>query len=66
MAVRVALVHMRHAYSGGTERYLNLVAKHLAERGDEVTIVCRSHEAHRTPPCSSWSYVRSRSERRRA
>ena len=43
--MRIALVHMRHAHAGGTERYLNLVAHHLAERGDEVTIVCRSHEA---------------------
>ena len=42
--MRLALVHMRHARSGGTERYLNQVARHLAERGHEVTIVCRSHE----------------------
>lgn len=42
--MRVALVHLRHAYTGGTERYLNLLAAFLAERGDEVTIVCRSHE----------------------
>lgn len=42
--MRIALVHMRHAHAGGTERYLNLVARHLAERGDEVTILCRSHE----------------------
>lgn len=45
--MRVALVHLRHAHTGGTERYLNLVAAHLAARGDDVTIVCRSHE---TPP----------------
>jgi UDP-glucose:(heptosyl)LPS alpha-1,3-glucosyltransferase len=43
--MRVALVHMRHKGTGGTERYLNQVATHLAARGDEVTIVCRSHEA---------------------
>lgn len=43
--MRIALVHMRHALRGGTERYLNQVAAHLAERGHEVTIACRSHEA---------------------
>ena len=42
--MHAALVHMRHAATGGTERYLNQVALHLAERGDLVTIVCRSHE----------------------
>jgi UDP-glucose:(heptosyl)LPS alpha-1,3-glucosyltransferase len=42
--MKVALVHMRHKESGGTERYLNQVAAYLAGRGDDVTIVCRSHE----------------------
>src|SRR5258707_10796251 len=42
--MRIALVHMRHALAGGTERYLNPLARHLAGRGDEVTIVCRSRE----------------------
>jgi UDP-glucose:(heptosyl)LPS alpha-1,3-glucosyltransferase len=42
--MRVALVHLRHGRTGGTERHLNQIAAHLAERGDEVTIVCRSHE----------------------
>jgi UDP-glucose:(heptosyl)LPS alpha-1,3-glucosyltransferase len=42
--MRIALVHMRHAQAGGTERYLNQLASHLAGRGDEVTIVCRSRE----------------------
>jgi UDP-glucose:(heptosyl)LPS alpha-1,3-glucosyltransferase len=41
--MRIALVHMRHARSGGTERYLSQLASFLAGRGDEVTIVCRSH-----------------------
>lgn len=41
--MRVALVHMRHAATGGTERYLNQLAFYLAERGDDVAIVCRSH-----------------------
>jgi UDP-glucose:(heptosyl)LPS alpha-1,3-glucosyltransferase len=35
---------MRHSGTGGTERYLNQISTHLAERGHEVTIVCRSHE----------------------
>jgi len=34
---------MRHARVGGTEQVLDLLARHLAERGHEVTIVCRSH-----------------------
>ena len=42
--MRIALVHMRQAQAGGTERYLNHLARHLAVRGDEVTIVCRSRE----------------------
>jgi UDP-glucose:(heptosyl)LPS alpha-1,3-glucosyltransferase len=42
--MQIALVHMRHRHVGGTERYLNQIATHLAECGDEVTIVCRSHE----------------------
>ncbi len=41
--LRIAISHLRHAESGGTERYLDLLAAHLAERGHEVTIVCRSH-----------------------
>lgn len=41
--MRVALIHMRHALSGGTERYLNALASELAGRGHETTIVCRSH-----------------------
>lgn len=42
--MRVALTHLRHARSGGTERYLDQLAAALAERGDEVSIVCRTHE----------------------
>lgn len=41
--MRVALVHMRHAKSGGTERYLDRISGFLADRGHDVTIVCRSH-----------------------
>ncbi len=41
--MHVALVHMRHADVGGTERYQNHLARHLAALGDRVTIVCRTH-----------------------
>jgi UDP-glucose:(heptosyl)LPS alpha-1,3-glucosyltransferase len=41
--LKIALVHIRHAHSGGTERYLNHLSRFLADRGHEVTIVCRSH-----------------------
>lgn len=42
---------MRQAGTGGTERYLNQVAKLACERGHEVTIVCRSHEEPPHPAC---------------
>lgn len=42
--MKIALVHMRHAHTGGTERYLNLLALEMAEHGHSVTIICRSHE----------------------
>ena len=42
--MRVALVHMRHAGTGGTERYLNQIALHLAEHGHEPVVICRSRE----------------------
>ena len=42
---------MRQAGTGGTERYLNQVAKLACERGHEVTIVCRSHEEPPHPDC---------------
>lgn len=53
--MKIALVHMRHAHAGGTERYLNLLARFLAERGDDVRIVCRSHE---DPPHPSVRFER--------
>lgn len=34
---------MRHANSGGTELFLNHLSKYLAEKGEDVTIICRSH-----------------------
>lgn len=43
--MKIALVHIRHAHSGGTERYLNHLSRFLAEKGHDVTIVCRSHVA---------------------
>ncbi|UCE84694.1 MAG: glycosyltransferase family 4 protein [Deltaproteobacteria bacterium] len=52
--MRIALVHMRHAGTGGTERYLNHLAAHLAEAGHEVCIVCRRHEA---PPHPAVRFV---------
>jgi len=39
--VRLAIAHINHAETGGTERILNEVARRLAERGHEVTILCR-------------------------
>jgi len=41
--MRLALVHLRHAKSGGTERYLDRLARHLCAAGHEVEVVCRSH-----------------------
>jgi UDP-glucose:(heptosyl)LPS alpha-1,3-glucosyltransferase len=55
--MRIALVHMRHAHTGGTERYLNLVAKDLAEAGHEPVVVCRSHEE---PPHPAVRFVELR------
>lgn len=43
--MRLALTHLRHARTGGTERYLDRLAAFLAARGHAVTIVCRSHAA---------------------
>lgn len=53
--MKIALVHMRHAGTGGTERYLNQIALHLAARGDDVSIVCRTHE---DPPHPAVHFVR--------
>ena len=49
LAVRIALIHMRHAHTGGTERYLNLLSSHLIEAGHEVVVVCRSHGSPNHP-----------------
>ncbi len=42
--MRIALIHMRHAAVGGTERFLNRLAAHLGAGGHDVVIVCRRHE----------------------
>ena len=50
--MRIALVHMRHRRRGGTERFLNELARRLAECGHDVVILCRSHEAAPDPRVS--------------
>jgi len=47
--MHVALVHMRHAGTGGTEAYLNHLARFLLSLGHEVTVICRSHETSPDP-----------------
>jgi UDP-glucose:(heptosyl)LPS alpha-1,3-glucosyltransferase len=42
--MKIALIHMRHAKVGGTELFLNQLSKFLCEQGEDVTIICRSHE----------------------
>ncbi|CAM3030909.1 glycosyltransferase family 4 protein [Vibrio mytili] len=42
--MKIALIHMRHAKVGGTELFLNQLSKYLCEQGEEVTVICRSHE----------------------
>lgn len=42
--MRVALIHIKHAASGGVEAYLTNLARYLASAGHEVTIICRSHD----------------------
>lgn len=49
---------MRHGQVGGTERYLDQIAAYLAARGDEVTVICRSHEK---PPHPKVRFVVLRS-----
>jgi UDP-glucose:(heptosyl)LPS alpha-1,3-glucosyltransferase len=53
--MKIALVHMRHAYSGGTELFLNQLAVYLVEKGEDVTIICRSHMA---PPDPRVKFVK--------
>ncbi|KOO02899.1 group 1 glycosyl transferase [Vibrio nereis] len=56
--MKIALVHLRHAYSGGVELYLNQMARYLAEKGEDVTIICRSHDAE--PPHPTVKFVKLR------
>lgn len=42
--MKIALVHMRHAKVGGTELFLNQLSKYLCEQGEDVTIICRTHD----------------------
>ena len=41
--MKIALIHMRHAKTGGTELFLNCLSHYLAEKGEDVTIICRTH-----------------------
>lgn len=54
--MKIAFVHLRHAYSGGVELYLNQMARYLAEKGNDVTIICRSHASK--PPHPNVKFVR--------
>lgn len=47
--MKIALVHMRYSWTGGTERYLRHLADQLCERGHDVHIVCRSHKGGAHP-----------------
>lgn len=58
LLMKIALVHLRHAYSGGVELYLNQMARFMAEKGDEVTIICRSHAD--SPPHPNVKFVKLR------
>ncbi|MEJ2661391.1 MAG: glycosyltransferase family 4 protein [Desulfobacteraceae bacterium] len=52
--MKIALTHIRQAYTGGTENYLNQLAAFLAQRGHAVTIICRRHAA---PPHAAVRFV---------
>jgi len=55
--MKVALVHMRSAPTGGTERYLSQLAGFLVGRGHRVHVVCRSHRGAEVPGAA---YIRLR------
>ncbi|MDJ0781174.1 MAG: glycosyltransferase family 4 protein [Desulfosarcinaceae bacterium] len=42
--MKIALTHIRQAWSGGTETYLNQLAAYLAVQGHSVTIICRRRQ----------------------
>ena len=41
--MHIALVHLKHANSGGVEAYLTNLARYLAKAGHDVSIVCNRH-----------------------
>jgi UDP-glucose:(heptosyl)LPS alpha-1,3-glucosyltransferase len=55
--MHVALVHIRHAASGGVEAYLTNLARYLAKAGHAVSIICSRHGE---PPHSDVRFVRLR------
>lgn len=42
--MRIAFVHKRYALDGGTERFLDGLARRLAERGHQVTVYCATFD----------------------
>ena len=55
--MHVALVHIKHAASGGVEAYLTNLARFLAQAGHSVSIICY---AHTEPPHPAVRFVRLR------
>jgi UDP-glucose:(heptosyl)LPS alpha-1,3-glucosyltransferase len=55
--MHVALVHIKHAASGGVEAYLTNLARFLAQAGHTVSIICY---AHAEPPHPAVRFVRLR------
>lgn len=47
--MKIAISHMRHAETGGTEQFLNQLAHQLACEGHQVSILCRTHVAASHP-----------------
>ena len=47
--MKIALVHIKHAGDGGIEKYLNNLSSYLADKGHDVTIICRRHEKSHHP-----------------
>lgn len=66
--MRIAFVHKRYALDGGTERFLEGLARRLAERGHRVTVYCatfdprftatRSVTLRRLRATAPWSLLR--------
>ncbi|MDH3326207.1 MAG: glycosyltransferase family 4 protein [Gammaproteobacteria bacterium] len=47
--MKIALIHIKHAGDGGIEKYLNNLSSYLADKGHDVTIICRRHENQHHP-----------------